>query len=73
MDALNRRQAAAIDKWKGLEDKARAAGRADEEWARLGREKRESVSFSLKIDAELFPIIEEGASPEMTAARLEER
>ncbi len=31
--------------------------RVEEEWGRLDREKRESMEVTLRVDAELFPIV----------------
>ncbi len=74
---LSSRQASVAERWKGMDALAREGQRMEEEWGRIDREKRESMEVTLRVDAELFPIISQGDEasrrPAEVAHGLEER
>ncbi len=72
---LGSRLEAAEKGLKAAEAAAREGRRMEEEWGRIDREKRESLEVTLRVDAELFPIIGDplSSSVSATCTRLEER
>ena len=70
---LEQKQVTIGEKRKSMEARAQQGKMVEEEWTRINREKRESMSFSLKIDSELFPVILADSRPEQVVSNLEER